>query len=147
MCVPLHYALQGEIAQAVSEALLSQLYISTTGDTGEHHHQGRGLLTATPWIRPMSRRPGHGWRRWVGTSKRKEEPDISRNIIKKCLKSGPGSAQSSNQKEERRFKPARSTRSIGRCSAFGVGLRAWRGERILGVEAGEFGSGGSSGSG
>ncbi len=44
-------------------------------------------------------------------------------------------------------KPARSTRSIGRPSALGVGLRAWRGERVLGVEAGEFGSGGRSGSG
>lgn len=48
---------------------------------------------------------------------------------------------------KRYSKPARSTRSIGRCSALGVGLRAWRGERVLGVEAGEFGSGGSSGSG
>lgn len=48
---------------------------------------------------------------------------------------------------QRNYKPARSTRSIGRCSALGVGLRAWRGERVLGVEAGEFGSAGSSGSG
>lgn len=48
---------------------------------------------------------------------------------------------------QRYYKPARSTRSIGRCSALGVGLRAWRGERVLGVEAGEFGSAGSSGSG
>lgn len=44
-------------------------------------------------------------------------------------------------------KPARNTRSIGRCSALGVGLRAWRGERVFGVEAGEFGSAGSSGGG
>ncbi|TNN42662.1 hypothetical protein EYF80_047159 [Liparis tanakae] len=39
------------------------------------------------------------------------------------------------------------TRSIGRCSALGAGLRAWRGERVLGVEAGELGSGGRSGGG
>lgn len=44
-------------------------------------------------------------------------------------------------------RPARNTRSIGRCSALGAGLRAWRGERMLGVEAGELGSAGSSGSG
>lgn len=43
--------------------------------------------------------------------------------------------------------PDRNTRSMGRCSALGVGLRAWRGERVLGVEAGELGSGGSSGGG
>lgn len=36
---------------------------------------------------------------------------------------------------------------MGRCSFLGVGLRAWRGERVLGVEAGELGSGGSSGGG
>lgn len=44
-------------------------------------------------------------------------------------------------------RPARNTRSMGRCSALGAGLRAWRGERMLGVEAGELGSAGSSGSG
>lgn len=53
MCVcvwylPLHYTLQGEVAQTVSKALFSQLHITAAGDTGEHHHQGRTLLTAAP---------------------------------------------------------------------------------------------------
>lgn len=83
MCVcvwylPLYYTLQGEVAQTVSEALLSQLHVSAAGDTGEHHHQGWALLTASPWIRPISRRPGHGGRRRVGTSNQEEKPVVSR---------------------------------------------------------------------
>lgn len=82
--VPLHYTLQGKIAQTVSKALLSQLHVSATGDTGEHHQQGRALLTASPWIRPISRGPGHGWRRWVGTSNQEGKPVMSRGRQKKA---------------------------------------------------------------
>lgn len=42
--------------------------------------------------------------------------------------------------------PVLRTRSR-RSGVLGVGLRACRGERVLGVEAGEFGSGGKSGGG
>lgn len=66
--IPFHYSLQREIAQTVSEALLSQLHVPTTWDTWEHHHQGWALLTPSPRVRPMSWRPGHGGWRWMGTS-------------------------------------------------------------------------------
>lgn len=80
--IPFHYSLQREIAQTVSEALLSQLHISTTRDTWEHHHQGWALLTPSPRIRPMSWRPGHGGWRWMGTSNQgKKKPDMSQEKI------------------------------------------------------------------
>lgn len=58
--IPFHDTLQREVAQAVGEALLPQLHVSTTWDAGEHHHQRRALLTPAPRIRPVSRRAGHG---------------------------------------------------------------------------------------
>lgn len=87
---PLHYPLQGEVAQAVSKALLRQLHISATGETGEHHHKGWALLASSPWIRPVSWRPLHGWRWRVGTSKQqfiflKKKQEISRCRGKKAL--------------------------------------------------------------
>lgn len=80
--VPLYYTLQGEVAQTVSKALLSQLHILAAGGTGEHHHQRWALLAASPWICPISRRPGHGWRRRVGTSNQEEKPVMSRGTQK-----------------------------------------------------------------
>lgn len=185
MCAPFHDTLQGEVAQTVSKALLSQLNISPTGDTWERHHKGWTILTPPPWICPMSRRPGHGWWRRVGTWKIDlfsheycisimvwllnqgkvfcflftcqmqsiEISQIQKAIMLKdnilipfpiCLFFLTWTDYINIQ---RYYKPVRSTRSIGLCSALGVGLRAWRGERVLGVEAGEFGSTGSSGSG
>ena len=76
--LPLYYALQSEVAQAVSKAFLSQLHISAAGDTGKHHHQGWALLTTSPWIRPVARRSRHGWWRRMGTSNQEGKPVMSR---------------------------------------------------------------------
>lgn len=84
--------------------------------------------------------------------KKKKKPDMSqeKTLFHTNLSlPGDGLENISNRSRgrERHPRPARSTRSIGRCSALGVGLRAWRGERVFGVEAGELGSAGSSGGG
>lgn len=79
--IPFHDTLQREIAETVSEALLSQLHVSTARDAWEHHHQGRGLLTPSPRVRPMSWRPGYGWGRWMGTSNQGKITDMSKGKI------------------------------------------------------------------
>lgn len=74
MCVyiPLHNALQGEVAKAVCQAFLPELYILLTGRTGEQHG-GMGLLPPSPWVCPTH------WESDAGVGIKRKETQTQKN--------------------------------------------------------------------
>lgn len=125
--IPFHDSLQREIPQAFSQSSLTQFHISPTGDAREVHEWRRTLLSPTTWVCPWT---------YVHTHK----TDIKISLY--CICSIHFNHVISNILCYL-YIPERNRRSTR--SDLGMGLRIWRGDRVLGVEAGELGSGGSSG--
>lgn len=69
---PLHNALQGEVAKAVCQAFLPELYILLTGRTGKQHG-GMGLLPPSPWVCPTH------WESDAGMGIKRKETQTEKN--------------------------------------------------------------------